>query len=728
MKQVTQVQRSGELRVSDIPPPLLQPGGVLVQTEFSLVSAGTERAKVQTAQLSLLGKARARPDQVRQVLENAHQQGVAATYRKVLNRLEALEPLGYSCAGQVIAVGAEAREFQIGARVACAGGGYANHAEVNFIPSNLCVHVPDNVTLDAAAFTTVGAIALQGVRQAEVRIGEAVVVVGLGLVGLLTTQLLNAAGCVVIGFDLNAERCRRAEALGCAFAANEKQVLHDRVQQLTTGYGADAIILTAATKSNEPIELAGALAREKGRVVIVGDVGLGVPRAPYYNKELDVRLSRSYGPGRYDPDYEEQGNDYPYGYVRWTERRNMQAFLELVSRGSVQVAPLITHRFSIDEAARAYDLIEGKLGEPYLGVVLEYPTHKTEQGTNGERPITLVKAETHSTLPSSSRVTLGVIGAGNFARDMLLPALRALPNVTLDTVVTHSGLSARSVADQFGFTRCDSEPQAILENPDINAVLIATRHDSHAALAASALRAGKAVFVEKPLALNEAQLELVLDAYNDAPSPLLMVGFNRRFAPFTSELRNLFTPRAQPLVIHYRANAGKIPLTHWTQDKYQGGGRILGEVCHFVDWVQALVGARPIQVYARALPNGGVYNDDNVVITITYQDGSIGTILYAANGDKQMGKERIEVFGGGRMAVLDDWRTLTLGDGAKTKSHKARMNQDKGHAAELRAFVDAVIKSGSAPIPMRELVDTTRVTFAVLTSLQSGLAVPIENI
>lgn len=725
MKQLTQSLRNGDLHVTEIPAPLLQPGGILVQTAYSLVSAGTERAKVQVAQMSLLGKARARPDQAKQVLDAVRAQGLAATYRKVINRLDALEPLGYSCAGKVLEVGADAREFQVGERVACAGGGYANHAEVNFIPRNLAIHVPEQVGLDAAAFATVGAIALQGVRQAETQLGDVVVVIGLGLVGLLTTQLLKAAGCVVVGFDVNAERCRRAESLGCAFTANEKQILQERVLELTLGNGADAVLITAATKSNEPVELAGAVAREKARVVIVGDVGLQIPRPPYYNKELDLRLSRSYGPGRYDPSYEEGGNDYPYGYVRWTERRNMQAFLQLVAQGSVQVTPLITHRFKIDDAERAYALIEGKLGEPYLGVVLEYPIPDDRPPTTAPTRILVTHSTPVTRHPSS--VILGMIGAGNFAQDTLLPALRAIPEVKLRTVVTASGLSARGVAERFGFAECASDARMILDDPEINAVLIATRHDSHATLAADALRAGKAVFVEKPLALNEEQLELVLSAYAEATTSLLMVGFNRRFAPFSIPVQKLFRLRAQPLMLHYRANVGMIPRAHWTQNPQQGGGRILGEACHFVDWIQALIGAPPVNVFARALPNGGMYNDDNVSITIAYAEGSVGTILYAANGDKRMGKERIEVFGSGRMAILDDWRTLTLGDGAKTTTQQSRMSQDKGHAAELRAFVNAIKNPNPAPIPLAELVDTTRVTFAILESLRSSAPINLTT-
>lgn len=694
-----------------------------MRTAYSLVSAGTERAKLQTAQLSLLGKARARPDQARQVLQSVRTEGLAAAYHKVTNRLDALEPLGYSCAGIVIDVGAEAPEFHTGQRVACAGGGYANHAEINFVPRNLTVPVPEGVGLDAAAFATVGAIALQGMRQAEARLGEVVVVIGLGLVGLITAQLLKAAGCVIVGLDVDPERGRRAETLGCAFATTDAQAALDRVLELSAGHGADAVLITAATPSNQPIETAGRLAREKGRVVIVGDVGLTLPRAPYYNKELDLRLSRSYGPGRYDPEYEELGNDYPYGYVRWTERRNMQAFLDLVARGSVQVAPLITHRFKVENAGQAYDLIQGKTGEAYLGVVLEYDSPEEARAEPSFR-ITLPRSA-DAAHRAAAPVTLGLIGAGNFAQSMFLPTLRRMEAVNLDTVVTSSGVSARSVADRFGFAHCASDPRAVIDNPEIHAVIIATRHDSHAALTADALRAGKAVLVEKPLALNEEQLASVLDAMAAAPGPRLMVGFNRRFAPMTVQVKQWFAVRSQPLLVHYRVNAGPVPRTHWTVDPVQGGGRIVGEACHFVDWIQALVGTRAAEVSARALPNGGVYNDDNVAITITYTDGSVGTILYAANGDKRLGKERIEVFGGGRLAILEDWRTLTLGDGVRTTTRKARVGQDKGHTAELRAFVEMVKRGSASPIPPGEIVDTTRLTFAILESLRQGRSVAL---
>lgn len=732
MKQVTQTQRHGRVHVEEVPAPAPRSGGVLVRTAYSLISAGTERAKVELARKSLLGKARARPEQARQVLQTLQQQGPLATYQKVMNRLEQLQPLGYSCSGIVLSVGADVGEFQIGDRVACAGAGYANHAEVNFVPQNLCVMVPKGVTLDAAAFSTVGAIALQGVRQAEARLGETVIVIGLGLVGLLTLQLLRAAGCTVIGMDPNADRRALAEEFGAAATTNDEALAMRVTAELTGGHGADAVIITAATRSNGPVGLAGALCREKGRVVVVGDVRMDLPRPPYYSRELEVRLSRSYGPGRYDPQYEEKGIDYPYGYVRWTEKRNMEAFLGLVAQGLVNINPLVSHRFKLGEAEKAYQLIEGESGEPYLGVLMEYP-EPAEQ-----HPLRLVWVKAGDgacgAVPSpetaDSAVTLGFIGAGNFAQDTLIPALKSVSGVRLRGVSTSSGLSARGVADRFGFEYSASDSAELMHDPEIHAIVVATRHQSHAPLVSAALQARKHVFVEKPLALDDEQLRQVIAAHELAqergPRPILMVGFNRRFAPFSQKLKQFFSGNSQPLMVHYRVNAGYIPRDHWTQDPNQGGGRVLGEVCHFVDWIQFVVGASPTQVVAQSLPNCGVYSDDNLSVTIMYADGSLGNIVYIANGESRMGKERAEVMGDGRMGVIEDFRKLSLGGNGRIRTSKQWISQDKGHAAEVRAFVQAIRSGGPSPIPFGELVATAQVTFAILQSLREKRPVELH--
>lgn len=762
MKQLSQSIRTGLVSVTEVPTPRVGCGQVLVQVAGSLISAGTERMVVDFAEKNLLQKARTRPDLVRQVLEKAQREGVLSTLKAVCDRLDQPLALGYSCAGTVIAVGEGATDIQVGERVACAGGGYAVHAEVVSVPKNLVVKFPENVDFESAAFTTLGAIALQGVRIADVRIGEVVAVIGLGLIGLLTVQILKAAGCRVIGMDINPDRCHLAEELGVDVAVTGAQSLTANCYRLTANHGVDAVIITAATKSNQPIELAAELCREKGRVVVVGAVGMDVPRRPFYEKELELRLSRSYGPGRYDPLYEEKGIDYPYGYVRWTERRNMAAFLDLVAQGKVQVQPLITHRFPIDHALEAYDLIMGKTDEPFLGVLITYPDQPDlSRSINLKVPSLRHTGATQQQQPKSeirnpkpvlssvegSEIRIALIGAGTFAKSVLLPKLKAIPGVELATVCTATGLSARHVADKFGFAACTTDADAIFNDPAINAVLIATRHNLHAPLVIKALQVGKHVFVEKPLALNEEELGEVIEVYRDkgtrrqgdketsprlsvSPSPcLLVVGFNRRFAPLTQQVRQFFTARTGPLAIHYRVNAGYVPPDHWVHDPEEGGGRIVGEVCHFVDWIQHLIGASPVRVYAQALPGGGRYPvEDNVLITLTFADGSVGTIHYLANGDPRVPKEHIEVFGSGAVAMIEDFRTGWLVQhGRRTRlGRRLWPRQDKGHVAELQAFITAVREGQPPPIPFHEAVLTTLTTFKIRESLRTGRPVDVS--
>jgi len=718
MKQIVQTQRDGKLRVVETPAPALRPGGVLVRTAFSLISAGTERAKVEVARKNLLGKALARPDQVRQVLAAARQSGLAATYQKVRSRLDALSPLGYSLAGVVTAVGANVDDLAVGDRVACMGAGYANHAEVVFVPQRLCARLPEGVSYQAGAFGTLGAIALQGLRQAAPALGETVGVVGLGLLGLLTVQMLRANGCRVVGVDVNTARCDLARQLGADAAAAPDDPALDALARQFSPAGLDAVILTAATASSAPIELAARLARDRARIVVVGAVGLHVPRTPFYDKELTLRLSRSYGPGRYDPRYEEHGVDYPIGYVRWTEGRNLAAFLDLLRARRVDTAPLATHTFALDDAERAYALVTGKTQEPFLGVLLDYGLPPE----GAPAPVAGGAVQVRPAAPDGGRVGVALLGAGSFAQSMLLPHLAGHAGARLRVVATPSGLTARSVAERVGFETATADMPAALADPAVGLVVIASRHDSHAALAAAALRAGKAVFVEKPLALTPAELAEVETAYAASPAPFLMVGFNRRFAPLVGELRRHLAG-GEPLLLHYRVNAGYIPLDHWTQDPAIGGGRILGEVCHFVDLLACLAGGPAVSVLAQAAPDGGRYRRDNLTVSLRFAGGSVGTVLYAANGDRSLGKERLEVFGGGRAAVLDDFHTLHLHAGGKTRTRRAA--PDKGHGAEMRALVDAVRAGQPSPVPFSESVHATRVTFAILESLNTGRAVDL---
>jgi predicted dehydrogenase/threonine dehydrogenase-like Zn-dependent dehydrogenase len=726
MKQVIQSFKTGELTVSDVPAPSVRSGGVLVRNAASLVSAGTERMVVDFAEKNLLQKARSRPDLVRQTLDKARREGILTTFDAVQNRLDKPMSLGYSSAGTILDVGERVSQFQINDRIACAGGGYAVHAEAVWVPKNLVIALPDEVDFESAAFTTLGAIALQGIRLSEVRLRDVAAVIGLGLLGQLTVQMLKAAGAVVIGMDIQQARAELARKLGADAVASDADQMAALCEQFSSGHGADVVLITADTKSNQPLELAGHVARDKGTVVAVGSVGMTIPRKIYYEKELDFRISRSYGPGRYDHKYEEEGHDYPYGYVRWTEQRNMQAFVQLLAEGKVDVRPLVTHRFKIDDAPKAYEVITGKTDDPFLGVVLTYP-----DSVALSRTVTLRHVEDAPAI-KDEHVGLGVLGAGNFATATLLPSVKDVKAIKLMGVAAGSGLSARAAADRFGFAYCTTDAKEILNDSKINTVAILTRHNLHARQVIEALEAGKHVFVEKPLCISEEELQQIVSVYaglqkEGAQGRALMVGFNRRFAPFVVELKRHLERIDEPLMVNSRVNAGLIPPDHWTQDAAQSGGRLIGEGCHFIDLLTFLTGGRGRRVTARALPDSGRYSQDNLHVTIEFADGAIGTITYVANGDKGFGKESIEVFGGGLSARLDDYRTLFIRNGGKSFRQTARLRQDKGHKAEWEAFAAHLTKGGAAPIAFDEIVHSMRLTLAARRSLQTGEPVVIES-
>ncbi len=712
MKAILQNFRTGAMNVADVPPPTAKPGGVLVHNVASLVSAGTEKAIIELARMNPLQKAKARPDLVKKVLNRAAQEGLLGTAKIVMNLVSAPRPLGYSCAGIVRTVGAGVTDLQPGDRVACAGIGYANHAEVVFVPRNLCVPIPEGVDFHDAAFVTLGAIAMQGVRQADLRVGENVVVLGLGLVGQITAQICVASGCRVFGSDLDPAKVKLALQLGAQ--AGQAGDVVAAVREFTRGRGADAILITAATPSSEPVALAAELARDRARVVAVGDVGLHLQRRAYYEKELDLRLSRSYGPGRYDPSYEEKGTDYPIGYVRWTENRNMESFLDLVGQGRVRIAPLVTHRFPIEQAEHAYGLLTGETKEPYIGILLEYDAEREQPSTIELKPVDAVKGD---------GVRFGIIGAGQFAQGILLPRLKKVPGVTITGIATGSGLTSRGVAEKYGCQFCTSDHKELLARADIDAVLIATRHNLHAPMVAEALAAGKHVFVEKPLAIDDAQLRQVEQAFKG--DRVLTVGFNRRFSPLAVELKSAFPEK--PVAITYRVNAGAVAGSSWVQDPAEGGGRIVGEVCHFVDLLQFLADAAPVEVVAWALGerSESPSDPDNVSIQIRFANGSLGTILYVANGDPGFPKERVEVFGGGAVGVIDNWRDLKIRRHGKTSGRKPFLAAEKGFEEELAAFVQSCRQGGALPIPFAGLVQTSRATFAIQESLRSGQPVAI---
>ena len=709
MKQVLQNPKTGEVRVVEVPPPTAQRGRLLIRTAASLISAGTERMTVELGQKSLLGKARERPDLVRQVIQKAKNEGLWQTVRAVQARLASSTALGYSAAGTVVAVGDDVTEFRVGDRVACAGAGFASHAEMLAVPKNLCARVPANVSFEQAAFGTLGAIALQGVRLAEPTLGEAVVVIGLGLLGQLTVQLLKANGCRVFGLDLEASKVALARSLGADDGAVINAETKRAVLDWSRGRGADAVLITAATSSNEPIEFAGEVARLRGRVVAVGLVGMNVPRKVYYEKELSLVVSRSYGPGRYDPEYEERGHDYPFAYVRWTEGRNLEAFLDLVAEGRIDLDPLITHRFKIEEAEAAYRLIAGERREPYLGILLQY---------DEARPIARrVEVTAARKAPTTRQVRVGLIGAGNYARTMLLPALQAA-GMEFHVVATASGVSARDVAERYGFRYCVASADEILNDDQIDLVVVATRHDLHAELARRALECNRHIFVEKPLALDDEQLNGVV-ASAARSSAQLMVGFNRRFSPLARAAKEFFEARREPLSILYRVNAGRLPREHWTQDPREGGGRIIGEVCHFIDLMQFLTGALPVRVYAEEIEtrNHEIVCEDSVFITIRFSDGSNGCIAYLSEGDRALPKERIEIFGQGRTFVLDDFRSARAYYRGRERKMRLR-SQDKGQWEQAKALRAMLVEGRPAPITLAELEATTRATFRIRDALR----------
>jgi len=711
MKQLLQNLKNGKTTIEDVPVPMPRAGMALVKTAASLVSAGTERMVVEFAEKSLVGKARSRPDLVKQVLDKARREGLVPTVAAAFNRLDQPMALGYSSAGTIIALGSDMHGFKVGQRVACAGGSYAVHAEYAVVPRNLLTPLPKNVDFESAAFATLGAIAMHGFRLAEPQVGERVAVIGLGLLGLLMTQIASAAGCNILGIDIDPKRIALASSLG--LQAVTRKNAESTSQAFTANRGFDVVLICADTSSNDPVELAAAIARDRARIVATGAVGLNIPRKIYYEKELSFINSRSYGPGRYDASYEEDGKDYPIGYVRWTEGRNLESAVELMTNGKLKVTPLITHRFPIEQAARAYEVITGKKKQPFLGVLLTYPSavEKLESSK-------VVRFNVQTFQPSNV-VTLGVLGAGLYANATLLPVIKNNKDIELVGIASSGGLHAQHSGKKFGFQYATSSDDEIINDSNINTVAILTRHDSHADLAVKALKAGKHVFVEKPLAINNAQLLAISKQLSAKNQSLLTVGFNRRFSPLAQSLHASLSTRTEPLHAHYRVNAGYIPLNHWTQDPALGGGRIIGEGCHFIDFITFLVGAAPVSVSAHALSDNGKYREDNVSMTFTFPDGSIGVVDYLANGDKSFPKERIEVFCGGQIAVLDDYRVLTMVKDGQKKEVKLAA-QDKGWKDEMTAFAKSIREGGEPPIPYEQLIGVTKSTFAAVESLREN--------
>jgi predicted dehydrogenase len=714
MKQVIQNLKNGKTEIADVPAPRPGAGAVLVRTAASVVSVGTERSVVDFAGRSLLGKARSRPDLVRQMIQKGRREGWLAAAEAAFSRLDHPMALGYSSAGIVVEAGAGVTRFHPGDRVACAGGGHAVHAEYAAVPVNLLAGVPEGVDLEEAAFGTLGAIAMHGFRLSGAALGERVAVIGLGLIGLLAAQIAQSAGCRVFGIDIDGKRVALARRLGIPAGARPDA---ERAGRTFTGArGFDVVLVCADTPSADPLVLAGALARDRGTVVAVGAVGMAIPRKPYYEKEIDFRISRSYGPGRYDPLYEEAGVDYPFGFVRWTEQRNIESFLALLADGKVRVAPLITHRFPVEKGADAYRLIsgKGKKSESFLGVLLTYAAESM--------PAAVPAAKGDAPRPAGAGqeggIRLGVLGAGNFATMVALPAVAGHKGVARISIVSAGGLSAQRAARKFGFARAAADPADVLADSTIDTVGIFTRHHLHAAQVAAALRGGKNVFCEKPLALSEGELRAVETAWRKAAGKTLMVGFNRRFAPMVVRIKNHVDAAGEPPVITVRVNAGALPPGHWTLDPAQGGGRILGEACHFVDLMTFLAGSLPVRVCAGNAPSAGADTEDNFAAVMEFANGSVGSLVYTSAGDRSFGKERIEVFCGGNVAVLDDFRRLDIWRDGVHRSWVSRLRQDKGHRAIWGAFLQSIRAGVQAPIPAEELFAVTRATFALLRSVR----------
>ncbi len=703
MKQVLQNLRSGATEVAEVPVPGVRPGHILVRTTRTLISAGTERMLVEFGKAGWIEKAWQQPDKVKLVWEKIRTDGLVPTIESVMNKLDQPLPLGYCNVGVVEQVGAGVTGFAVGDRVASNG----KHAEVVCVPAILCAKVPDGVSDDAAAFTVLSSIALQGIRLAHPTLGETVVVIGLGLIGLVTVQLLRANGCKVIGVDFDDTKLAAARAMGAEtvnLGAGQDPVVF--AETFTAGRGVDAVLITAATDSHEPVQSAARMSRKRGRIVLVGVAGLKLSRADFYEKELSFQVSCSYGPGRYDPTYEERGNDYPIGFVRWTEQRNFEAVLDAMARGSLKVGELVSHRFPVDEAERAYDCITS--GQPTLGVLLEYRRSASEL-----LHVRTVQVAGNAPAPpkqaASGRARIGFIGAGNYATAVLMPAFRAA-GAQMVAVACSTGVSGVHAARKFGIGRATTDTESLISDPNIDAVVITTRHDSHAALTCRALRVGKHVFVEKPLALTLDQIDEIESTLAEVraagKSPILMVGFNRRYAPHVVRMKQLLAGVAGPKAMVMTVSAGAIPSSHWTQDPEVGGGRIIGEACHFVDLLRHLAESK---IEHASIDRMQSTCGDTATINLRFRDGSIGTVHYFANGSKAIPKERLEVFAGGRVLQLDNYRVLRGFNWPKFRTMRL-WRQDKGQLACAETFLQALEGHGTRVMSAEELFEVARVT------------------
>ncbi len=731
MKQIIQNYRSGELRVEEVPVPICRRDMVLVKNAASVISVGTERSIIELGAKSLIGKARSRPDLVRRFKEKAKHEGIIKTFKEALNRLDTPTALGYSSAGIVVEVGSNINRFSPGDRVACIGAGFACHAEYILVPEMLCAHIQKQTagaenqdvqeyqSFEEASFGMLGIIALHGIRTAKLGHGENVAVIGLGLLGLLTVQMLVAYGCTVIGMDIDPTKVEMAKGFGAQMAFTEPEEFKNSVERLTSGYGADAVIVTAASKDKEPIDIAVEVSRFGGRVVVVGVADIHPYRNDMWHKEVEIVVSKAGGPGIFDVYYENRGIDYPVGYVRWTEERNLNEFLRLIAKGSVNIKSLITHRFPIEKAQEAYKAILDGTMKHFIAVVLTY--------NNKDDKKIVIKLRT-PTVSKSDSIQIAAVGAGLFGRSVLLPALQKLPNVTLKAISTSSGSNALHSGIKFGFETATTDYNKLLNDKDINAVLLLTPHSMHARQVCEFIEAGKHVFVEKPLCTNKQELDNIISLYNKTYNKnlVLMVGYNRRFSPHTAKISEFIENRQDPLIISYRVNAGFIPYSHWVHEQEQGGGRIIGEMCHFVDFMQYLTKSKPIRVYAERISsqNKTSVNNDNVVIVIKFYDGSVGNIIYSASGDRGYCREQIEIFCQGRVITSQDFSLTRFYAYGKSKKFKT-INQEMGYLEELRHFTEIISGKTNALFSPEEFFLSTAAVFDIHRALEESRSVEV---
>ncbi|MGA1821192.1 MAG: bi-domain-containing oxidoreductase [Thermoplasmatota archaeon] len=703
MKQVLLYLKSGEIKVEDVPVPALKPGGVVVSSRYSVISGGTELSTINLAKASYLGKAKMKPDLFNKMVNLAKKQGPLTAYQAAMGRLNKPEPLGYSCAGVVSKV-SDGVPFKVGDRVACGGAGYASHADFVFTPKNLCVKIPDNVSFRDASFTTIGAIAMQGVRNGDLRLGERVAVIGMGLIGQITAQILKASGCRVFGIDIDKKKLDLAKGKAIEDGAlADAENIDSQANAFTRGNGFDAVIITAATKSKDPLNLAGRITRQKGKVVLVGVVGMEIPRDIYYQKELQFIVSCSYGPGRYDPEYEEMGRDYPFGYVRWTENRNMEAFLELLSRGDIRLDDLVTHEFEIEKAVQAYDLIKGEIKEPYLGVVIKYGEDKVQE--------TKVSTKKKPDVPKKEgQINIGWVGAGSFATTTLLPTLKKIDNIRLVGMCAATGISSKSASATYGFEYGTTEYTDLLNDDDIDAVIVTTRNSLHAEIANKALEAGKHVFVEKPLAITNKELNKLIRNHEKHPDRIVQVGFNRRFAPITKKILSFMGERKGPMMVHYRVNAGALPKNHWVYEDREGGSRFITELCHFIDYCRFVVGSEITDYHYFNVDHPALHDKEsteNLVLNMKYHDGSVASIVYNTIGDSDSSKEYAELYCDGTTVRMTDFRELEVIRKGKVRRFKDHLRTEKGHREEIVDFIQN-IRNGINPFD--EYINTTKIT------------------